>query len=131
MQTPLMLAALKNKQSLVKQMLDYEASIDATDKQGKTALSYASKSYASLNLLKSFQKIKMISFRKTTMNKSTSDTYFNPNNDTVSSMVSSNLNHERGDDEKLESNIQMNPANTKKMTILSADSLVHNLAKDI
>ena len=63
LQTPLMLAAMKNKQNLVKLLLDYEASIDLKDKSGKTAINYA-KQNSCLNLLNSFTKIKKLTMKK-------------------------------------------------------------------
>lgn len=86
MQTPLMLAASRNKQNLVKQLLDYEASIDLEDKYGKTAINYASKNHACLNLLKSFNKIKMISIKKNSLKYSKSV----PNPGNVTNTIDSN-----------------------------------------
>lgn len=53
-QTALMFASMKNKQNLVKTLLDYDASIDTKDKNGQTALNYA-KLNSSAQLLNSYK----------------------------------------------------------------------------
>ena len=58
MQTSLMLASLNNKQHLVRQILDSNATIELKDKDGKNAYYYAKKSQSCSQLLQSFSKIK-------------------------------------------------------------------------
>lgn len=63
-QTPLMLACYKNKINLVKILLDYDAIIDAKDKNGNLARDYGQKNESCAFLLNSFCK-----FRKLTMKR--------------------------------------------------------------
>ena len=66
-QTALMLAAMHNKQNLVKFLLDYDASIDAVDSLGMTAINYAKHNSCGY-LLNSFNKVKKIALNKSTQN---------------------------------------------------------------
>ena len=98
MQTPLMLASLNNKQHLVRQILDYDATIDIKDKDGRTAYAYAKKNQSCSQLLQSFSKIKILSIKKsqykinasmnevdTTLNESKDhEETFNKNTDSTS-----------------------------------------------
>jgi ankyrin repeat protein len=62
-QTPIMLAAMKNKQNMVKTLLDNDASLDLKDRNGMTALDYA-KGNSCYTLIASFNRIRKISIKK-------------------------------------------------------------------
>lgn len=62
-QTPLMIAAMRNKKNMLKYLLDNNASLDECDNSGKTVLYYARQS-SCLNLLDSFSRMKRIQVKK-------------------------------------------------------------------
>ena len=128
LQTPLMLAALNNKQHLVRQILDYDATIDLKDKEGKTAYFYAKKSRSCSQLLQSFSKIKNTlpvkkSFYKTINTISSEDTNSNQIKN-LSFQKDTNSIHDENKEEPTE-NI------TKNLNILNIKSVSNDLVKVI
>lgn len=63
-QTALMLASMNNKQHLVRQMLDFDATINLKDHHGKTAFDYAKKNQQCSQIIESFSKLKTMNIKK-------------------------------------------------------------------
>ena len=67
-QTPLMLAAMKNKQNMIKALLDNGASLVFKDNNGQTVMDYAS-NQSCIHLLQSFKFVEKIAKRKLSKSK--------------------------------------------------------------
>lgn len=67
-QTPLMLTAMKNKQNMLKSLLDNGASLVFKDNNGQTAMDYAS-NQSCIHLLQSFKLVEKIAMRKLSKSK--------------------------------------------------------------
>ena len=75
-QTALMIAAMNNRQNLVKSLLDYGADIDLVDKNGMKATHYAKQNSCGL-IVNSYLKV------KTQTNKNSLDYLNRPNSDAL------------------------------------------------
>lgn len=132
-QTALMFASLNNKQHLVRQMLDYDATIGLKDKDSRTAHAYAKKNQSCSQLLTSFTKIKSVSIQKNLFK-------INSSHDQLNESGSQNGGGETGDDGKKRNNLSVRSQQTiqeedaqsvKNVNILNIKQVKSDLAKVI